>query len=680
MNAAAEGEIPPAPLSQPSDMCNPSGMATSKDVQLTTTNDVEKGTPVEVIKQAELEWSDVSYTLFAGTKKEKQVLEGVSGKLPPASLLAIMGPSGSGKSSLLNVLAGRVPITKKAKLSGTVKVNGESAVGKMRRLAAYCEQDEALFALSTVRETFAFAARLRLPPGTAPAVQAARVASVIAQLNLARCADTVVGNTMMRGVSGGERKRVGIGLELLVEGTALIFMDEPTSGLDSFQAQAVMQTLRDLATSGRTVLAAVHQPRSSIYAMLDQVMLLAGGKTAYFGGAAEAAERYFASAGHPIPAHFNPSDHFLDVICVDLRDEASAVSTAARVDELTKRWAGRRAEDDDATHAAAAAAAAAANPLVRRASLEELRNGSSSGAGAARFLVALVLLTRRSWRELTRDKASLVFKNVMAAFFSVVFGLVYFRMDRSQTSIQNRVGILFFVAMNQAFGSSISTSQQMPRQLMVVARERAAGMYGALPFYVANLLCAVPLELVPMLAQVAVVYYMTGLRTETPGGEYSEHYFFTYFSVIALENQCGVALGLVLSSLIKNAEMAGNIAPAVIVLLLLASGYFLNEDSIPSWLIWLKAVSFIRYSFTALCINEFKEAEFDCPYNPANESAPAGMPPCLDGDGLLTNLNFGNDTIWFACVCNLIILFSLHALAISILAWKRPHFLSMAAP
>ena len=116
------------------------------------------------------------------------------------------------------------------------------------------------------------------------------------------------------------------------------------------------------------------------------------------------------------------------------------------------------------------------------------------------------------------------------------------------------------------------------------------------------------------------------------------------------------------------------------MLLLLASGYFLNEESIPSWLIWLKAVSFIRYAFTALCINEFKEAEFDCPYDPTNETAPVGVPPCLDGDGLLSNLNFGNDSVWFACVCNVIILVSLHALAISILAWKRPHFRSMAVP
>ena len=108
---------------------------------------------------------------------------------------------------------------------------------------------------------------------------------------------------MTRGVSGGERKRVGIGLELLVEGTSLIFMDEPTSGLDSFQAQAVMQRCATWHASGQTVLASVHQPRSSIYAMLDKVMLLAGGKTAYFGEAAGALSST-CNRSHPIPLHF----------------------------------------------------------------------------------------------------------------------------------------------------------------------------------------------------------------------------------------------------------------------------------------------------------------------------------------------------------------------------------------
>ena len=163
---------------------------------------------------AELSWRNVTYTIKQ-KKQTKEILSDVSGSLEAASLLAIMGPSGSGKTSLLNTLAGRVPITRSAKLHGSVLVNGVPCEGKMPMISAYVEQDEALFALSTVRETFAFAARLRLPPSTSEEARARRVDEIISELGLVACADTLVGNQRVRGVSGGERKRVNIGVELL---------------------------------------------------------------------------------------------------------------------------------------------------------------------------------------------------------------------------------------------------------------------------------------------------------------------------------------------------------------------------------------------------------------------------------------------------------------------------------
>ena len=163
---------------------------------------------------AELSWRNVTYTIKQ-KKQTKEILSDVSGSLDAASLLAIMGPSGSGKTSLLNTLAGRVPITRSAKLHGSVLVNGVPCEGKMPMISAYVEQDEALFALSTVRETFAFAARLRLPPSTSEEARARRVDEIISELGLVACADTLVGNQRVRGVSGGERKRVNIGVELL---------------------------------------------------------------------------------------------------------------------------------------------------------------------------------------------------------------------------------------------------------------------------------------------------------------------------------------------------------------------------------------------------------------------------------------------------------------------------------
>lgn len=222
------------------------------------------------MKYVDLRWEHITYTLNPGKKQQKVVLDDISGELPGGCLLAILGPSGSGKTSLLNVLAGRVPLSKGATLTGTVTADGKPR-GAVP--SAYVMQDEALFELATVRETLMFTAQLRLPHGSSMVVMEDRVGEVMSELNISKCADTIIGNQKVRGLSGGERKRVNIGVELL-NNPPLVFMDEPTSGLDSFQAAAVMSTLSNLARAGRTIVASIHQPRSSIYAMLDQMLLM----------------------------------------------------------------------------------------------------------------------------------------------------------------------------------------------------------------------------------------------------------------------------------------------------------------------------------------------------------------------------------------------------------------------
>jgi ABC-type multidrug transport system ATPase subunit len=134
----------------------------------------------------------------------------------------------------------------------------------------------------------------------------AAVTAVIADLGLVSAADTVVGNETIRGISGGERKRVAIGMDLLHD-PRLIFMDEPTSGLDAFQALNVMTTLKDLAVKrGRTIVASVHQPRSSIYALIDQLVLLSGGRLMYSGDGGTACSAHFAGLGEPVGLHSLP--------------------------------------------------------------------------------------------------------------------------------------------------------------------------------------------------------------------------------------------------------------------------------------------------------------------------------------------------------------------------------------
>ena len=617
-----------------------------------------------------LSWVNLNYVVGEARKKKAQklVLDGVSGSVEPRQVMAIMGPSGSGKTSLLNVLACRVPQMKNAKLFGRLLVNGHDLrEHDMAQLSAYVEQHEALFALSTVRETFMFTAKLRLPDKSSPAEREARVQSTIAELNLVRCADTLVGSAKVRGLSGGERRRVTIGIEL-INNPPIIFMDEPTSGLDSFQAQAVMDTLRRLANSGRTVLASIHQPRSSIYNSLDQVCLLAGGRTVYIGNAGAALAAHFAGASQPIPTAFNPADFIIDAVSVDYKDPASTEECVRRVDALLAAWRVRPAAVLTAAAAGRGGAQYGAVDGESKAWLARImEERHPRGEAWAKSATAFRLLSSRCFQELTRDKSAVALKMAANVFFALIFGLVYFRMDRSQTSLQNRTGILFFTAMNMAFGISIDTASVIPSQLAVVGRERAARMYSIAPYYLANWICRLPLDVVPMLGISAVQYFMAGLR---PGVEP----FFVYFGIAVIEVQASIALGMLISALLPSVEAAPQLAPLVVILMLMFSGYFLNLQDVPAWIGWIKYVSFIRYAFEALMVNEFKDASFDCTTS-GGKPLPPGF-PCLDGNMYLKQLNFEAPIL--ESIRNLAILaLAFNIAAYIVLVLRRPRFLPL---
>lgn len=600
----------------------------------------------------DIEWRDITYTIPSSKVGDsdtpkvvtssggqfRYILRGVSGKVEAGQMLAVLGPSGAGKTSLLNALAGRVPAkTRGSVLTGKILINGVDINNiNMATLAAYVMQNDALFALSTVRESLMFAAELRLPAYVSREYKALRVNEIISLLGLNEAADTFVGDDKIRGISGGERKRVSIGVDLLHK-PKLIFCDEPSSGLDSFQAQSVMKALSDIAQQGCTVICSIHQPRSSIFSMLDLLCLLAaGGRTVYFGQASEA-ETYFAMIGHEVPNAFNPSDFFLDLISVDYRTQHDMERTMKVVDRVVESFF---------EHETQSAELKAESSAVPESSLNLLQNSAAMEVPAPKlhscheqFWKPFVLLLKRQWREQTRNKTALAIKYTLNTFFAAVFGTVYFQLAHDQTSIQDRTGILFFICLNQAFGSAIGVAQVIPAQLQVVNRERVSGLYGALPFYVATFLVSLPLEVVPQVAYGSVIYYMTGLR---PGF----NRFLVYIGVMVSENFCGIGLGMLLSVLLEEPEMAGVIAPVVVIFFLVFSGYFLNEDSLPSPIAWMKYTSFIRYAFQALCVNEFKNADFSCDYDDGQALDDESACGCLSGNDKLKELNFENVVIW----------------------------------
>ncbi|CAI0410173.1 unnamed protein product [Linum tenue] len=201
----------------------------------------------------------------------------------PGEILAMLGPSGSGKTTLLTALGGRL----NGKLSG-------------KRRTGFVAQDDVLYPHLTVNETLMFTALLRLPKTLTWEEKAQHVEQVIIELGLTRCRNSMIGGPLFRGISGGEKKRVSIGQEMLIN-PSLLLLDEPTSGLDSTTAQRILTTIKRLA-----------EPSSRLYHMFDKVVLLSEGSPIYYGPASAALE-YFSSVGFSTSMTVNPSDLLLDL-------------------------------------------------------------------------------------------------------------------------------------------------------------------------------------------------------------------------------------------------------------------------------------------------------------------------------------------------------------------------------
>ena len=237
------------------------------------------------------------------------MLDNIWGEVPKQEITAIMGPSGAGKTTLLNVLAGRVrnrgPIT----ITSDIRLNNYSVNPtkmSVRKQIAFVAQDDSLQITSTPRECIRFSARLRLSRKTSDEEIDKLVEKMLAELGLLLCADTFVGGPLLKGISGGERKRTSVGVELVVK-PSLVFLDEPTSGLDSYSALQVVQVLKKVASAGASVLFTIHQPSSAIFNSLDHIILMKKGRV-MFEGRVSGVNSFFAERGHPVPQNYNPAD------------------------------------------------------------------------------------------------------------------------------------------------------------------------------------------------------------------------------------------------------------------------------------------------------------------------------------------------------------------------------------
>ncbi|KAJ7679240.1 hypothetical protein DFH06DRAFT_507364 [Mycena polygramma] len=254
---------------------------------------------------ATLHFSNLSYTLGS-----RVLLDNISGTIKPGQVCAIMGASGAGKSTFLDILARKA---KRGQVAGTTYVNGREVKDQQfKAVTGFVDQEDTLMSTLTVYETVLYSALLRLPRDMSLEAKKFRTLETMNELGILGIKDSRIGASGQRSISGGEKRRVSIACEL-VTSPSILFLDEPTSGLDSYNAYNVVESLVSLARDyNRTVIFTIHQPRSNIVALFDQLVLLAAGKLVYSGEFSKC-QAYFADIGQPCPPGFNIADFLIDL-------------------------------------------------------------------------------------------------------------------------------------------------------------------------------------------------------------------------------------------------------------------------------------------------------------------------------------------------------------------------------
>ncbi|KAK4283280.1 hypothetical protein QN277_000247 [Acacia crassicarpa] len=539
---------------------------------------------------ARLTWKDLTVMVTLGNGDTQNVLEGLTGYAEPGTFTALMGPSGSGKSTLLDALSSRLAAN--AFLSGSILLNGRKAKLSFGT-AAYVTQDDNLIGTLTVRETISYSARLRMPDKMPSSDKRALVESTIIAMGLQDCADTVIGNWHLRGISGGEKRRVSIALEILMR-PRLLFLDEPTSGLDSASAFFVTQTLRALARDGRTVIASIHQPSSEVFELFDQLYLLSGGKTVYFGQASEAYE-FFAQAGFPCPALRNPSDHFLRCINSDFDKVKATLKGSMKLrfegsddplDKITTAEAIRTLIEYYRTSQYSYAAKQKVDEIskVKGTVLD-------SGGSQASFFMQAFQLTKRSFVNMSRDFGYYWLRLVIYIVVTICIGTIYLNVGTGYNSILARGSCASFVFGFVTF-MSIGGFPSFVEDMKVFQRERLNGHYGVVSFVISNTLSAMPFLILITFLSGTICYFMVRLH---PG---FWHYLFfvlcLYASVTVVES-----LMMAIASIVPNFLMGIIIGAGIQGIFMLVSGYFRLPHDIPKPF-WRYPMSYISFHFWAL--------------------------------------------------------------------------------
>ncbi|XP_041020110.1 ABC transporter G family member 25 [Juglans microcarpa x Juglans regia] len=522
--------------------------------------------------------------------EERTILNGITGMVSPGEVLAILGPSGSGKSTLLNALAGRLY---GSGFTGAILANGRKLNKTVLRRTGFVTQDDVLYPHLTVRETLIFCSLLRLPKTLSKKERISIAESVIAELGLVKCENTIIGNSFIRGISGGERKRVSIANEMLIN-PSLLILDEPTSGLDSTGAHRLVSTLGSLAQKGKTIVTSIHQPSSRVYQMFNSVLVLSEGRCLYFGKGGEAVP-YFESVGFSPSFSMNPADFLLDL--------ANGICQLDSVSERDKPINIKHTLVSSYNNLLAPKVKAACMETSTNTTTEARYVGSNSPKEHRRcnrtslstWFNQFSILLHRSLKERKHESFNTL-RVVQVIIAAILAGLMWWHSGFRE--VQDRLGLLFFISIFWGVFPSFNAVFAFPQDRAIFMKERASGMYTLSSYFMARIVGDLPMELILPTIFLTLTYWMAGLRPTL------EAFLLTLLILLGyvLVSQ---GLGLFLGAVIMDAKQASTVVTITMLAFVLTGGYYVHK--VPSCMAWIKYISTTFYSYRLLINVQYGE-------------------------------------------------------------------------
>ncbi|KAL1328108.1 hypothetical protein AAHE18_13G350500 [Arachis hypogaea] len=541
-------------------------------------------------------WKDVWVTASMGNKGSKPILAGLTGYAKPGQLLAIMGPSGSGKSTLLDALAGR--LDSNTRQTGEILINGRKealAYG----ISAYVTQDDTLLTTLTVREAVHYSAQLQLPDSMSKAEKRERAEITIREMGLQDAINTRIGGWGIKGISGGQKRRVSICIEILTR-PRLLFLDEPTSGLDSAASYYVMKRIANLVQKDgiqRTVIASIHQPSTEVFQLFHNLCLMSSGTTVYFGPASTATQ-FFASNGFPCPALQNPSDHLLKTINKDFDQDTDmglsgtrTVPTEEAIRILISAYESSEIKQQ-------------VQQEVAMLSNQETRSVDHKKRRRAGFLNQCIVLTKISCVNMFRDLGYYWLRLGIYIALAIATATVFYDLGTSFSTIQDRGALLMFESSFITF-MTIGGFPSFVEVMKVFERERLNGHYGVVAFVIGNTVSSVPYLVLVSVIPGAMAYYLPHLQR---GFDHFVYFICVLFSCLMLVE----SLMMIVASIVPNYLMGIISGAGIQGIMMLAGGFFRLPNDLPKpfWRYPMFYVAFHRFAFQGLYKNEFQGLSF----------------------------------------------------------------------